>query len=50
MYLQWYLQQNGISSVPFRGGFKRGKKDWMRELIPKDISKYSLQQKLAGKE
>lgn len=25
-YLQWYLQQHGISSVPFRGGFKRGKK------------------------
>lgn len=35
MYLQWYLQQNGISSVPFRGGFKRGKKDWMRELFQK---------------
>ncbi|MEH7226481.1 SNF2-related protein [Bacillus sp. JJ1566] len=33
MYLQWFLQQNGISSVPFRGGFKRGKKDWMRELF-----------------
>ncbi|MCH1624869.1 DEAD/DEAH box helicase [Ferdinandcohnia quinoae] len=33
MYLQWYLQQNGISSVPFRGGFKRGKKDWMKELF-----------------
>lgn len=33
MFLQWYLQQNGISSVPFRGGFKRGKKDWMRELF-----------------
>ncbi len=26
IYLQWFLQQNGISSVPFRGGFKRGKK------------------------
>lgn len=35
MYLQWYLQQNGISSVPFRGGFKRGKKDWMKELFQK---------------
>ncbi|MDQ0975928.1 SNF2 family DNA or RNA helicase [Neobacillus niacini] len=35
MYLQWYLKQNGISSVPFRGGFKRGKKDWMRELFQK---------------
>ncbi|OCA91089.1 ATP-dependent helicase [Bacillus sp. FJAT-27225] len=33
LYLQWYLQQHGISSVPFRGGFKRGKKDWMRELF-----------------
>ena len=26
IYLQWFLQQNGISSVPFRGGFKRGKR------------------------
>ncbi|ALC89953.1 ATP-dependent helicase [Bacillus sp. FJAT-18017] len=33
LFLQWYLQQHGISSVPFRGGFKRGKKDWMRELF-----------------
>ncbi|WP_419881351.1 DEAD/DEAH box helicase [Peribacillus sp. B-H-3] len=33
LYLQWYLQQHGINSVPFRGGFKRGKKDWMRELF-----------------
>ncbi|WP_284140387.1 MULTISPECIES: SNF2-related protein [unclassified Virgibacillus] len=33
LYLQWYLQQHGISSVPFRGGFKRGKKDWMRQLF-----------------
>ncbi|WP_078391713.1 DEAD/DEAH box helicase [Shouchella patagoniensis] len=33
MYLQWYLKQHGITSVPFRGGFKRGKKDWMRELF-----------------
>lgn len=32
-YLQWYLQQHGISSVPFRGGFKRSKKDWMRQLF-----------------
>lgn len=31
--LQWYLQQAGITSVPFRGGFKRGKKDWMKELF-----------------
>ncbi|WP_085991919.1 SNF2-related protein [Oceanobacillus senegalensis] len=33
IYLQWYLQQHGISSVPFRGGFKRGKKDWMKQLF-----------------
>lgn len=33
LYLQWYLQQHGISSVPFRGGFKRGKKDWMIQLF-----------------
>ncbi|MCR2820376.1 DEAD/DEAH box helicase [Lederbergia panacisoli] len=33
LYLQWFLGQNGIRSVPFRGGFKRGKKDWMRELF-----------------
>ncbi len=32
-YLQWFLKQNDITSVPFRGGFKRGKKDWMRELF-----------------
>src|SRR5690625_162981 len=32
-YLQWYLQEHGISSVPFRGGFKSGKKDWMRQLF-----------------
>lgn len=35
LYLQWYLKQHGITSVPFRGGFKRGKKDWMRELFQK---------------
>lgn len=35
LFLQWYLKQNGITSVPFRGGFKRGKKDWMRELFQK---------------
>ena len=37
LYLQWYLQQNGISSVPFRGGFKRGKKDWMKQLFQNKI-------------
>jgi SNF2 family DNA or RNA helicase len=33
VYLQWFLQQHGITSVPFRGGFKRGKKDWMIQLF-----------------
>jgi SNF2 family DNA or RNA helicase len=33
LYLQWFLQQHGISSVPFRGGFKRSKKDWMTHLF-----------------
>ncbi len=33
LYLQWYLQQHGIKSVPFRGGFKRNKKDWMTQLF-----------------
>lgn len=32
-YLQWFLQQDGISSVPFRGGFNKGKKDWMKQLF-----------------
>ena len=35
LYLQWYLKQHGITSVPFRGGFKRSKKDWMKELFEK---------------
>ncbi|WP_232699625.1 DEAD/DEAH box helicase [Brevibacillus daliensis] len=32
-YLQKYLSEEGITSVPFRGGFKRSKKDWMTELF-----------------
>lgn len=36
-YLQWFLKEHGISSVPFRGGFKRGKKDWMKELFKGNI-------------
>lgn len=34
-YLQHILHQNGISSVPFRGGFGRNKKDWMTDLFQK---------------
>ncbi|AXF54766.1 DEAD/DEAH box helicase [Salicibibacter kimchii] len=33
LYLQWFLAQHKIRSVPFRGGFKRSKKDWMRMLF-----------------
>ncbi|PSL42351.1 helicase-like protein [Salsuginibacillus halophilus] len=33
LYLQWFLKQHGIPSVPYRGGFKRGKKDWMMQLF-----------------
>ncbi|MFC7060610.1 DEAD/DEAH box helicase [Halobacillus seohaensis] len=32
-YLQWYLQQQGISSVPFSGKFNKGKRDWMKQLF-----------------
>jgi len=32
-YLQKYLSEHGITSVPFRGGFKRSKKDWMTDLF-----------------
>lgn len=32
-YLQWYLQEHGITSVPYRGGFNRSRKDWMRHLF-----------------
>lgn len=35
LYLQWFLKQHGISSVPFSGGFRKGKKDWMKELFQK---------------
>lgn len=34
-FLQHMLHQHGITSIPFRGGFGRNKKDWMRELFEK---------------
>lgn len=34
-FLQHALHQQGITSIPFRGGFGRNKKDWMRELFEK---------------
>ncbi|WP_028783193.1 DEAD/DEAH box helicase [Thalassobacillus devorans] len=46
-YLQWYLQQHGISSVPFRGGFKRGKKDWMKQLF-RDHAQVMIATEAAG--
>lgn len=33
LYLSWFLKQNNITSVPFRGGFKKGKKQWMTDLF-----------------
>lgn len=36
-YLQWYLLQYGIKSVPFRGGFNRSKKDWMKQLFENNV-------------
>lgn len=32
-FIMYMLKKRGISAVPFRGGFKRGKKDWMKELF-----------------
>lgn len=32
-YLQKYLSEHGVTCVPFRGGFKRSKKDWMTDLF-----------------
>lgn len=36
-YLQWYLQQHGITSVAFRGDLKRGRKQWITELFQNNI-------------
>lgn len=47
LYLQWFLKQHGISSVPFRGGFKAGKKDWMRQLF-KDHAQVLIATEAAG--
>ncbi len=32
-FLLYMLRKRGIPAVPFRGGFKRGKKDWMKDLF-----------------
>lgn len=36
-FLLYSLKKRGITAVPFRGGFKRGKKDWMKELFAKKM-------------
>ncbi|WP_240378097.1 DEAD/DEAH box helicase [Bacillus piscicola] len=33
LYLQWFFKQHGVVSVPFRGGFKHSKKEWMQDLF-----------------
>ena len=47
VYLQWMLNEHGISSVLFRGGFKRGKKDWMKQLF-KDQAQVLIATEAAG--
>ena len=34
-FLLYMLKKSGIVAVPFRGGFGRGKKDWMKDLFAK---------------
>lgn len=36
-FLLYRLRQQGISAVPFRGGFGRGKKDWMKDLFSNKV-------------
>ncbi|QQE76986.1 DEAD/DEAH box helicase [Alicyclobacillus sp. SO9] len=36
-FLLYLLRKNGISAVPFRGGFGRGKKDWMKDLFARKM-------------
>lgn len=36
-FIIYMLKKRGISAVPFRGGFKRGKKDWMKDLFSKKV-------------
>lgn len=33
IYLQWYLQKKGITSVLFNGQFSKNKRDWMKQLF-----------------
>lgn len=36
-YLQWYLNEAGITSVAFHGGLRRGQKQWVTELFKRDV-------------
>ncbi|WP_083516974.1 DEAD/DEAH box helicase [Alicyclobacillus shizuokensis] len=36
-FLLYMLKRHGISVVPFRGGFGRGKKDWMKDLFARKV-------------
>jgi SNF2 family DNA or RNA helicase len=36
-FLLYMLRKRGISAVPFRGGFGRGKKDWMKDLFARKM-------------
>ncbi|MFZ4452115.1 DEAD/DEAH box helicase [Salibacterium aidingense] len=47
LYLQWYLKQHGILSVPFRGGFKSSKKEWMQQLF-RDRAKVMIATEAGG--
>ncbi|MGY4690265.1 DEAD/DEAH box helicase [Salibacterium sp. K-3] len=47
LYLQWYFKQFGILSVPFRGGFKPSKKEWM-QMIFRDRAKVMIATEAGG--
>jgi SNF2 family DNA or RNA helicase len=36
-FLLYMLRRRGVPAVPFRGGFKRSKKDWMKDLFAKKM-------------
>ncbi|GGI96036.1 putative ATP-dependent helicase YqhH [Alicyclobacillus cellulosilyticus] len=36
-FLLYMLRRQGITAVPFRGGFGRGKKDWMQDLFARKV-------------
>lgn len=36
-YLQWFLNEHGIRSVSFRGGLRRGQKDWLQQMFAQNV-------------